>query len=182
MVKRKSVAQIPLGGTLLQRTPVNTGIDIPSANLIHRLNRMTGENSGALGRANYEVAIAGRKQASMTADQVEARRRQPFDMNGEGLYANPHTGHGLYAGGGLYANPSSDGKGLIKHYRMKKHLREDEIDVDVNKMRSFRRERGSIGINGNLLHQPQATIPQPYSVNFVWGNTLPPYYQKYNRG
>jgi len=168
MGKKKSTdQQIPLGGALVQRTPINTGIEYPSSSLIDHINQIRGENSGALGRANYETALSRRRRAAMTADQVEARRRQPLNIYGEGLYAgnglyaNPHGGHGLYA------NPPPSGSGVRHQHH--------------HHVKTIRRERGSVGIHGNLLGQPQALIPQPYAVNFAWGNTLPPYYQKYNR-
>jgi hypothetical protein len=183
MGKKKSIAQIPLGGALVQRTPVNTHVEIPSPKLINYVNSITGENSGALGRANYALADAGMRQGDMTARQVAERFRMPLETSGSGLYANPHMGHGLYAnpppgGHGLYAS----GGALLKHHRHKKHSHAGEEISEKNKMRSNRREKGSVGINGRLIHQPQALTPQPYSVNFAWGNTLPPFYQKFNRG
>ena len=160
MGRKHSFAQIPLGGALVQRTPVNSEIEVPSASLIDRVNSLTGENSGALGRANYAGAVARKERSAMTANQVNARRNQPLDMYGSGLYAGSH-GHGLYA-----SPPPMSGHGLHHHH---------------HKNKAVRREKGSVGIHGNLMRTPQALTPQPYAVNFVWGNTLPPYYQKYNR-
>ena len=154
----RSAEEIHLGGALIQRTPVTSGIEIPS-------RRMYDARSGPVGKANYEMPLANRKSAAMSAAHVEARRKQSLNINGEGLYAGPRTGHGLYAGGGLYANSSKAGYGIKKHHQYK----------------TARKEIGSIGIRGNLLHSPQALESQPFAVNFVWGNTLPPFYQKFNR-
>jgi len=164
-----------LGGALLQRTPVMGKIEYPSAELVDHINEITGEKSGVLGKANYVQSLARRRTADLIERQVAARKLKPFDVFGEGIHHNPPpTGMGLYAGHGLYAAPPPAGHGLyagrhgggiegsgLKHHRLK-------------------REKGSVAKHGNLLHQPQALTPQPYSVNFMWSHTLPPYYQKYN--
>ena len=74
---------------------------------------------------------------------------------GKGLYAEPMGGQGLYA----EPMASMRARGL-RH-----------------------REKGSIGIHGNLLGGalPPALIPQPYSANFQFQHTLPPAYQHFAR-
>ena len=174
MGKRKqSVESTALGGRLVQRTPVNSEIEILPASLIDQINHRTGEKNGVLGRANYFGAMARSKRGAINADQVEARRRTPFDIYGSGiledifgggLYAAPPSGHGLYAN----FNSHSDGHGLYAGMGLRK---------------AHRIEKGSVGISGSIPRaSPQARMSNPYSVNFVWGNTLPPFYQKYNRG
>jgi hypothetical protein len=167
MGKKKS-AKVALGGDLLQRSPIESVSPALSPQLISDLNYVTGGNNGYQTKAGVYGATARKTRAQLQGVSADAMKNTPLDMHGQGLYASglyagAGHGHGLYAGSGhgLYANPHL-GSGLHKPKRLY--------------------ERGSIGRNGNLLHQPQALIPQPYAVNWQWGNTLPPFYQKYHRG
>ena len=175
-VKKSKLLDIPLGGTLMQRTPVNSEIDYPmSQKSLQKINYATGQKNGVVRKANQTTPLANMMEANLTARQVQARKLQPLNVFGEGLYASPPpTGTGLYAGGaGLYAG-RQQGSG-INGYGLKKNSHGN------HRLHHFT-ERGSIGIHGNLLHQPQALTSQPYSINFGWGHTLPPYYQKFNQG
>ena len=176
MVKRaKKSDDLTLGGALLQRTPVSNSepVENPYARtkLIETINKLSntllGENNGYLRRANMGVAKANKKHANLITRDVLIKTIQPLNIAVEGLSKQPPlTGTGLYAGGGLYAAPPS-GHGLYAGHGLVRNTKS--------------REKGAVGIHGNLLRQPQALTPQPYSVNFVWASTLPPYYQKFNR-
>jgi hypothetical protein len=164
---KKKPANITLGGELLQRTPVDPHYNkSPSLNLINAINLATGANSNYLARAGVLKANSNKRKARMTDISIDALTNSPLDTYGQGLYA---SGGGMYAAGqGLYAGGHhAMGEGLHRKPRRRS---------------SAHVERGSIGRYGTLLHQPQAEIPQPFGLNYMWGNTLPPYYHKLHQG
>jgi len=150
--------------------PYNTNAPPSRQPRTTRINAYTGQNIGALDRANM-----GAFEANMDLSQLEAlvaQKRaeigQPhFDYSGGrsmSQYADAMrpTGRGLYAG-------MKVGRGMYGGAIFKPR------NIDRQ-----RREVGSVGIQGNLLGMgmPPALSSQPHSANFQFRHTLPPAFQK----
>jgi hypothetical protein len=151
------------------------------------INAYTGQDTGRLDKASVGSYLANMDLSSLES-LVQQKRQQlnmpHFDYSGGrslSQYADavPATGRGLYGGDigddiyhgarnllgiGLYGGMPSRG-GSIKHARRHRP----------------RMEKGSIGIQGNLLGhaEPPALESQAYSANFQFGHTLPPAFQKF---
>ena len=154
------------------------------------INTYTGQDLGRLDKANMGSYLANLDLSSLES-LVQQKRRQlnapHFDYSGGrsmSQYADavPPTGMGLYGGmprgSGLYGGDIIDDA-----YHSARNLIGFGLDKNAVLARRHRRrqEKGSIGIQGNLLGavSPPALQSQPYSSNFQFNNTLPPAFQRY---
>jgi hypothetical protein len=145
-------------GNMNKITPHTLQGQVAQNELFHQLNEHLGTNYGNLASANLGNALAHKARAEMNTAQIEGAKGNGLYAGGTGLYAG---GAGLYAGGaGLYAG----GTGLHSRHR----------------------EVGSVGRMGSFVSAktqlPPALLSQPFSANFQFQHTLPPAFQKYNRG
>jgi len=91
-----------------------------------------------------------------------------------------HKSSGSGLGVGLSVSDNdTEGQGL--HHIVKRNVMSHEMRGKGVKARHGKMvEMGSIGIHGNLLRTNQALVPAPYSQNFMWANTLPSAYKRFN--
>lgn len=118
--------------------------------ILEKINELTGQKLGAFAKANAYQAGAEQLRANMEKAFTKALEHSP---TGYGLFAAPPSGMGLYAAGLLHP------RHRVHHHHHKKMI-----------------EKGSIGINGNLLGLPPALQSQPYGANFQFASRLPPAY------
>jgi hypothetical protein len=170
------------------------------------LNSITGNNSGALGQANGQLAIANSINQQLSNAQVFAR---------DSLYTAPVMSGGLNAPSVLQSaqlqnplrvnpligtptpvsiqapNTQSSPTQIANHYGkvfgtgihhiVKRHSESHLVRGKGVKERHGKLiEMGSIGIHGNLTRTPQALTASPYASNFMWSSTLPPAYRRFS--
>jgi hypothetical protein len=113
-----------------------------------------------------------------------------------GDYTGGNYGYQMRAGlGNLMANDIMAGVREAKHSARQNILGGATVGEDgMARMREREakqrlkggRVQGQIGVAGNLLanqrRTPQALQSQPYAENYQFSQTLPPAYQRYNRG
>ena len=88
------------------------------------------------------------------------------------------SGSGLGVGLSVSGN-DMEGQGL--HHIVKRNVMSHEMrGKGVRERHGKMVEMGSVGIHGNLLRTNQALVPAPYSQNFMWANTLPSAYKRFN--
>jgi hypothetical protein len=172
------------------------------------INAFTGQDLGRLDKASMGSYLANLDLSSLES-LVQQKRQQlnapHFDYSGgkslsQFADAVPPTGQGLY-GHGLYGGTPmgrSAGRGLYGG-----GLYGGDIGDDIyHGARNFlgvglyggaihhprrhrpRMEKGSVGIQGNLLGatEPPALQSQAYSSNFQFNHTLPPAFQRHGVG
>ena len=101
-----------------------------------------------------------------------------------GDYTGGNYGYQMKAGlGNLMANDVMAGVREAKHSARQNILGRG---IYGDNQVSGRSVQGQIGVAGNLLankrRTPQALKSQPFAENYQFSKTLPPAYQRYNRG
>jgi hypothetical protein len=144
------------------------------------LNSMTGQQLGALGQANGQQAVANSLNQQLTNAQVFAR---------DSLYSAPVLNGGVNAPSVLQSieaptdtqHPKVVSLGSGLHHIIKRQSMNHIIRGKGIKERHGKHiEKGSIGIQGNLLRTSQALESAPFASNFVWSSTLPLAYRRFN--